>query len=133
MKRRRIGRGSFPYAVRLLLECIGVLEYTVLEYYGTCTCILYSTFQTYTFTVGQTQSHWLQGIHEIVGIVTCHNRREKKNKKNHPFKLELHDHILRSATSVTVKQTAKDHNDYKPCYGAQYYQNQLPCGVFGLV
>lgn len=110
MKRRRIGRGSFPYAVRLLLECIGVLEYTVLEYYGTCTCILYSTFQTYTFTVGQTQSHWLQGIHEIVGIVTCHNRREKKNKKNHPFKLELHDHILRSATENRKGKTGVNIN-----------------------
>lgn len=53
--------------------------------------------------------------------------------KNHPIQLELHDHIMRSATSVTVKQTAKDYYNDKPCYRSQHYQNQLPCGVFGLV
>lgn len=82
----------------------------------------------------QSQSHWSVGINnEIVETITSSQQQVRKKLKNHPFQLELHDHIMRSATSVTVKQTAKDYYNDKPCYRSQHYQNQLPCGVFGLV
>lgn len=47
----------------------------------------------------QSQSHWSVGINnEIVETITSSQQQVRKNMKNHPFQLELHDHIMRSAT-----------------------------------
>lgn len=35
---------------------------------------------------------------EIVETITSSQQQVRKNMKNHPFQLELHDHIMRSAT-----------------------------------
>lgn len=93
------GEGSCAYAhcwrplftgvhLSIRVYCIGDLWYTV----------KYVSDRQHLYC-RQSQSHWSVGINnEIVETITSSQQQVRKKLKNHPFQLELHDHIMRSAT-----------------------------------